>query len=117
MWVTSRNEALKSGETEQLRSLTDLSCASCLSLITSIEEVYAAGGSYDTDGWTVKSAKARDPDGPRRAVDAAVVFAGGTTIDEAGADPVTYEAENHIMVFKLHFVGAQPLIDFVGFVS
>jgi hypothetical protein len=116
-WVAARNAALRSGDTAQLRSLTDVSCGPCVSLITSIEEVYADGGSYDTEGWTVKSAKARDPDSSRPTVDAAVVVAGGTTIDAAGADPVTYGPENHIMLFKLHLVDGRPLIDFVGFVS
>jgi hypothetical protein len=116
-WVGERNNALATGQTDRLRSLTDLTCSSCLSLITSIEEVYAAGGRYDTEGWTIKSAKARGGGDARRVVDAAVVIAGGTTIDHAGAEPVTYGPQNHIMVFKLHEVDGSLLVDFVGFVS
>ena len=116
-WVDARNEALATGDTARLRSATDPKCKSCMSLITSIEDVYEAGGSYDTQGWDVKSAKARQDAGTRPVVDAALVFAGGTTIDESGADPVEYGPENHIMLFKMHEEGGQFLIDFVGFVS
>jgi len=115
--VAERNTALATGQTERLRLLTDLTCSSCLSLITSIEEVYAAGGSYNTDGWTIKSAKAREGDNGRPVVDAAVVIAGGTTVDHAGAEPMTYGPENHIMVFKLHEADGSLLVDFVGFMS
>jgi len=116
-WVNARNAALASGDTTELRSLTDLSCKSCLSLITSIEDVYAAGGRYETKGWDVKSAKSRSTDRGRETVDAAVVFAGGNTVNSAGAEPVHYGPENHIMVFKLHKDGAAFVVDFVGFLS
>jgi hypothetical protein len=116
-WVNSRNVALASGDTAELRSLTDASCESCLSLITSIEDVYAAGGHYETTGWDVKSAKARSTSTARPTVDAAVVFAGGTTVNSAGDEPVRYGPENHIMVFKLHRAGDSLVVDFVGFLS
>jgi hypothetical protein len=116
-WVEARNAALTSGDTTELRSLTDLTCKSCVSLITSIEDVYTAGGHYDTKGWDVKSAKARSTSAARPTVDAAVVFAGGSTVNSAGADPVLYGPENHIMVFKLHNDRGVLVVDFVGFLS
>lgn len=116
-WVAARNAALGSGETDELRALTDLACTSCVDLIDSIEEVYAAGGHYETTGWRIKSATTRRPEGPRPQVDAAVVIAGGQTVNEAGADPVIYGPEKRIVVFKVHQSDGEYLIDFVGFLS
>lgn len=116
-WVAARNQALRDGETSGVRALTDPSCSSCVDLITSIEEVYAAGGRFETKGWTVKAAATKRPNGSRPQIDVAMVIAGGQTVNEAGAEPVVYEQDKRIVVFKVHPVENGFLVDFVGFLS
>jgi hypothetical protein len=116
-WVDARNSALQDGDTTGVRALTHASCQSCIDLITSIEEVYAAGGSFQTKGWRVKASKTRNADGPHPRVTAGLVIAGGRTISEAGAEPVAYERDKRLAVFKVHQVDAAFVVDFVGFLS
>jgi hypothetical protein len=115
-WVEARNQALQDGDTDRVRALTDPACEGCMGLITSIEEVYAAGGEYRTKGWRIKSIKAKG--GPSRpTVDTAMVIAGGSTINAAGEAPVPYPTDRRIIVFKLHGYEGALVIDFVGFLS
>jgi hypothetical protein len=114
-WVDARNQALQDGDTSHVRALTDPDCQACLGLITSIEEVYEAGGRYETKGWRIKSLRVSGSERPK--VDTAMVIAGGTTINAAGEAPVTYPPDRRILVFRLHEDGEGFLVDFVGFLS
>jgi hypothetical protein len=44
-------------------------------------------------------------------------FAGGTTIPKTGADPIVYNAEKHILTFRLTNSGDGWLVSFVEFLS
>jgi hypothetical protein len=50
-------------------------------------------------------------------VTAGLVIEGGQTVSEAGAEPVAYEREKRLAVFKVHKVDALFVVDFVGFLS
>ncbi|MBJ7358750.1 DUF6318 family protein [Nocardioides sp.] len=115
-WVDARNQALQDGDTGQVRALTDPTCEGCIGLIESIEEVYEAGGEYRTKGWRIKSMKSKGA-ASRPTVDAAMVIAGGSTINAAGEAPVAYPPDRRIVVFKLHAANGALVIDFVGFLS
>ena len=65
-----------------------------------ITDVYAAGGNFDTAGWTIDSIRQKPGAEPIQ-VDTALTFAPGQTIPSAGADPVSYDQEKHIVTFRL----------------
>jgi hypothetical protein len=99
-WVEARNAALLTGDTAAVDALSATDCRSCRELTAPIADVYAAGGRFETAGWTIKSLKQK-PDSTPAQVDTALIFAPGTTVPSAGADPVKYDEEKHIVTFKL----------------
>ncbi|WP_395658270.1 DUF6318 family protein [Nocardioides sp.] len=116
-WIAAQNEALKSGDTSRIRELSREPCEACEQFIDPIERVYAEGGRFETEGWVLNGSHLRaNREGPQ-VVDAAVTVAGGTTIKSAGAKPVTYESEKHLLVFKLSREGRGWVVSFVGFLS
>lgn len=113
-WVDAQNEALKTGDTADLRRISDPSCETCTAgFLEPIESLYAAGGHFETEGWTVTAVKVRDETKATIEVDVGVNIAGGRTFADANADPVTYEAEKRIVLFRVR----GPAVTFVGFVS
>jgi hypothetical protein len=116
-WVKARNAALQDGDTDAVRALSSSSCESCFGLIEPIEEIYSSGGNFETKGWRVAAAKERGVKSYRANVDTALVFAGGRTVSEAGAPPVRYGPEKHIVVFKLVRLEAGWRVQFLGFLS
>jgi hypothetical protein len=114
-WVEARNAALVSGDTTELRALSDPSCESCTHVVRSIEDVYAAGGRIRTSGWSVKSATVLDGGTARSTVTADVVFAARRVVRAAGERPKAFGPQRHTMVFKLHRAGGSLVVDFVGF--
>jgi hypothetical protein len=116
-WVKARNAALQDGDTAAVRALSSSTCESCFGLIEPIEKIYADGGHFETKGWRVAAAKERGAGSERASVDTALVFAGGRTVSEAGAAPVRYASEKHIVVFKLAIVDDEWRVKFLGFLS
>lgn len=98
-WVDARNLALQDGDTTAVRALSSDECRSCEELIKTIERTYAAGGSFDTPGWSIAGIE-QTSDQPIK-VTAGIDIAGGTTIPVAGGEPVTYEAEKRAVRFQL----------------
>lgn len=116
-WVEARNEALQDGDTTAVEALSAKDCETCQNQIDPIRQLYADGGHFETDGWTVVSSRLKSRSGPRAAVDTAIKYAAGRTIPEADAEPVTYPVERHIVVFKLTAIGGAWRIQFVGYLS
>lgn len=116
-WIRAQNVALDTGNTTGLRSLADPSCKGCNDFVEPIERVYASGGSFDTAGWTVDSAKQASPTGGQPIVNAAVTISGGRTVPSKGADPVIYGEQKRIMQFRLVLVDGALLVGFVGFIQ
>ena len=50
-------------------------------------------------------------------VKTAVTIHGGETVRAAGEDPVTYDVERDIVVFKLVPRGSSWLVSFIGFLA
>ena len=113
-WIDAQNEALISGDTAELRRISDPSCTTCLSgFVDPIEDVYAAGGHFETDGWRVTAAQSRESSSPTIEVDVGVEISGGRTYADSEAEPVSYETETRILLFKVR----DQAVTFVGFVS
>ena len=52
-WTDTLNEATTSGDTEQLKSLAGNDCRTCGDFASQLDEIYAAGGHVESDGWEV----------------------------------------------------------------
>ncbi|MBB3044958.1 DUF6318 family protein [Nocardioides soli] len=116
-WVEARNAALQDGDMAAVRSLTSPTCRSCAGILDPIETVYKNGGHFETAGWTVQAANLKSQTDKSATVSTGLEFAEGRTVPEAGAKPVTYEAEKHIVVFKLRLTNDGWQVRFIGFVS
>jgi hypothetical protein len=116
-WVKALNHAMASGDTSEVGALSAERCKGCLNFRRTIEGIYAHGGRYETEGWTVVKAKARSLSRDPVVVVAGISVAGGRTIPEKGAEPVVYSQEDHLVLFKLTAQGDGWLVSFLGFVS
>jgi hypothetical protein len=115
-WIDARNAALQNGDTSSVDALSSRDCRSCEELNKVIREIYGAGGSFDTPGWTVNVAKEKRRSDPVQ-VDTALTFAAGETTPSAGAEPVSYEESKHIVTFKLTQVSGVFKVQLVLFLS
>ena len=57
-WVDVFNEAMPTGETRQLQSLSAPSCKTCTAFAQRLESIYASGGFYKSPGWRILQADA-----------------------------------------------------------
>jgi hypothetical protein len=111
-WVHERNRSLTSGDTTALRGLTADECASCEPYIDLIDDVYAAGGSYETKGWTVDNAKElKDME-----VTAAITMGAGVMIAAAGTAPDKYEEDKAIFRFRVTPSEGELVVSYIGLI-
>jgi hypothetical protein len=52
-WTDTLNRATTSGDTEELRSLSADACQACGDFATQLDQIYAAGGRVESDGWEI----------------------------------------------------------------
>lgn len=116
-WVSAQNAAMRSGRTDRVRALSTSDCASCDGLVDPIDKVYASGGYFHTKGWTVDAAKVANSSGAGVKVNAAITIRGGKTLNSKGEQPVSYEVDRRIAVFKLIREQNEWLVSFIGFIS
>jgi hypothetical protein len=113
-WIQARNRALSDGDTSDVDALSAPDCRSCEELNKVINEVYGAGGHFETTGWTIDSIQEKAGSQPVQ-VDTALTFAAGQTVPSAGADPVSYDEEKHIVSFRLKATGGSYRVQLVLF--
>jgi hypothetical protein len=111
-WVRERNRALSSGDTGTLRALTDPGCSSCEPYIDLIEDVYRAGGRYESQGWKVDNAKELKP----LEVTAAITMSGGVMFATADASPDAYEEDKGIFRFRVKDRNGSKEVVFIGLI-
>ncbi|MCD4527139.1 DUF6318 family protein [Nocardioides sp. cx-173] len=111
-WVAERNLALSSGDTSALRKLASPGCSTCEPYVDLIEDVYEAGGEYNTTGWTVDRAKELKPG----EVTAAITMGGGSMVPSSGAEADEYGEEKAIFRFRLTSDMDTPAITFIGLI-
>ncbi len=116
-WVDAENQALATGSTDALRGLAASECAGCDDFPRPIEQVYGAGGSFQGGAWKLVSTHIEDSSSDTAQVTAAVRIAAGTTVPEAGADPVNYEPQKHLLSFDLVTEGGNWRFSAISFVS
>lgn len=101
-WVEARNITVQDGSSDAVYALSSDDCEACRNSVEPIRQLYIDGGHMETTGWRVKSAERRPDFSSSREVAAAVVFDKGVTYPEAGADPISYDKEKRILVFRLN---------------
>jgi hypothetical protein len=116
-WVEARNDALSSGDVGSVQALSVAECTTCEDSLDPIRQVHEDGGSFQTAGWRVVSARLKSQKGSTARVTAAITYAAGTTIPRAGAAPVSYELERHIVVVDLTRVDDEWRVRFFGYLS
>ena len=116
-WVKAQNLAMRTGDTARVRALSSRDCASCDGLLDPIDKVYEAGGYFHTKGWLVDGAKLANSDSANAKVNAGISIRGGTTLNAKGEQPVSYELDRRIVVFKLVRENSEWLVSFIGFLS
>jgi Family of unknown function (DUF6318) len=52
-WTDTLNQATASGDTEELKALAADKCKACGDFATQLDQIYAAGGRVESDGWEV----------------------------------------------------------------
>ena len=116
-WVAARNQALQDGDTTAAEALSAPGCESCENSLGPIRDVYAGGGHYETEGWRVASSDVTGETVDSATIATGLVYAAGTTVPAAGAEPVSYEVERHIAEFRLSRLDGQWLVAFIGYLS
>jgi hypothetical protein len=116
-WVDAQNLALSSGETDALRDLSAQGCNGCDNFPTAVEAVYDAGGSYQGGVWTLVNAHVQSVNENDATLTAAIRIGAGTTRPSAGADPVKYGEQNHLLKFELTQEGGSWLFSVIAFIS
>jgi hypothetical protein len=116
-WVEAQNDALRTGDTEELEALSADPCQACDDFIKPIQRVYRKGGYFHTKGWKVVAAKTRPGSKDPFVVNAGVSIAGGTTLTKRGAEPVVYGPDKRIVVFRVVEQESHLVVSFLGFLS
>ncbi|WP_346385012.1 DUF6318 family protein [Nocardioides sp.] len=116
-WVKARNAALQDGDTTAVDALAATGCEACQNSTDPIRQVYADGGHFETDGWRLVASRIKSASSGRATVATAIKYSAGRTVQEAGAQPVTYGVERHIVMFKLVTVSGDWRIGFIGYLS
>jgi hypothetical protein len=116
-WVTARNQALISGDTTGVEALSAPACRTCENSIAPIAKVFENGGHFDTDGWEVVASRVKSRADGTAKVSAAIKYASGRTVPTAGAKPIAYDVERHIVVVTLVDIDGRWLVKFIGYLS
>jgi hypothetical protein len=116
-WVAARNDALRNGDTSAVELLGTDACTTCEDSLEPIREVYANGGHYETEGWKILATRVEPKSSTTAKVNTGIEYAAGRTFLEAGSDPITYDIEKHIVVFRLGLETDGWRIAFIGYLS
>jgi uncharacterized protein DUF6318 len=116
-WIEARNAAMETGDLSSVHALTADDCTSCDGILDPIADVYRDGGHFETDGWAVAGSQVKKKSSSAATVSTGLEFSGGRTVPKAGAEPVTYGPEKHIVLFRLRDAGEGWRVNFVGFIS
>lgn len=100
-WIAGQNDALINGSFTKVDALSLASCNVCADFLQPMRDIYADGGRFETKPWRISSIKAGANGRPPNEVSVAVVIPGGKTYPSSGAEPVSYETEKRILIFRV----------------
>ena len=100
-WVDAWNQLLANGRREAIDELNATECPTCTDLLDPIFGVYRQGGSIQTDGWSVVSARLKSESKSSSTVIAGVRYSSGVTFEREGAPGQPFAEESHLMTFRL----------------
>lgn len=105
-WVETLNYAGSSGETELLVAASNSQCKACQAVVHTIDTTHASGGTFQGDGWIVRTIKYQPLQAKERPVlTVGVLISPQTVIASAGATPKQFEGGNRSMIFRLDYSG------------
>lgn len=104
-YIDVLNYAGRSGDTAALSALSADTCESCLNIISRIDNVYAAGGSIEGDGWAVFEINAVRGQPLRLPIlEVGVNLSPQVLRADATAQPEEFEGGRQAMTFRLQTV-------------
>ena len=111
-WVETMNYAAATGDTSRADSVTTPRCDSCNEMLTRIAEVYAAGGEFRGEGWSVRQLRYQ-PFQPRRqpVVSVGIRVSPQVLIASEGSKPHTYDGGRNQLNLHLVFARAGWKVD------
>lgn len=116
-WVSAHNKVVAGEPADDVYALSSPECETCKEIVEPIIETYDDGGRFETTGWRITSARA-DPDfESNSAVLAGVTFEAGQTYQDETSEPIAYEAERHILQFRMVRMHGSWVVDAIAFVS
>ena len=117
-WVKAYNSTLRTGDAAEARSLTSR-CKPCDWQVDPVVEVHEKGGEFNGATWKIAAAEVTDrvTDDARAVVTAGIRVAGGTTIPERGAEPVSYDEKRYIVEFELRDKDDRWLLTSITYLS
>lgn len=116
-WVQARNHLVQSGDATAVDRLSASDCSTCRDSTDPVEQVYVAGGHYETHGWRIAAMKVTARNRSSAEVSAGLVYTAGQTVPSAGVEPVSYGIERHIAKFRLTKEGGLWKLRFLLYVS
>jgi hypothetical protein len=107
-YVSLLNHAAQTGDVEPLRKFSGARCESCRSSITTVENIYAAGGSITHYGWHVRRYNVTNAGEPNAWVVALDIRAQAQVVREsAGAAPQRLHGGNFSLAMYARWSGSQ----------
>ena len=87
-WIDTLNEATTSGDTKQLKRISQPSCEVCTDFAKRLDDIYANGGRVETEGFQVKQiANEANVEPPGAGVSVILTATPQTVVESKGAKP------------------------------
>lgn len=103
-WVETLNYATVTGDTRRLLELSSTKCESCASAVKKIDDVYLAGGSVQSNGWSISTMDLLPNQKPSSPVIAAGIrLSPQTVVKHAGANEQEFRGGRLPATFYLHW--------------
>jgi len=103
-YIDVLNYATSTGDTSEANTVSAPDCESCIAMLAKIDAVYANGGYFEGDGWSVTSLKYQ-PLQPKRepVVSVGIVVAPQHMLAKRNADIVSFEGGRNRLTLRLSF--------------
>lgn len=110
-WVQTLNFASRTGDTRQLRRISDEDCGGCTSYAELFEKTYADGGFFRDSDWSIRKLKIKQG-GSEHLILARVTAPPGTYRKSAGQPVRNGTREDSRLAFTLKFDGGWSMTQF-----
>ncbi|WP_310964179.1 DUF6318 family protein [Nocardioides terrisoli] len=109
-YVTAFNHAQATGDVRPLRELGAKGCISCRSILTTVREIYSAGGHIEGGRWRMVSHEAHRAPNNQWTVDVGGRFAPSRTYSSDGAGPARAKGGGAVATFFVKYTGGWKVL-------